>query len=243
MAGDSAPVSRHLVIGLGGIGSQLVRALVPFLHAEPEPTTLVLVDGDRFEETNRGRMLFARPGPKAEVLVEELAPLYGDRVALVPVVEFLTARNAPRLIGEGDTVFCAPDNHATRRLAERRCARLRDAALFCGGNEGVEGGRSGTFGSVLVYLRSGGRDLTPPPSRFHPEIPGCGAQLASAPQLLFTNMAVAVAMLGSFHAWREGKLGWEELHLDLHTGRSVPLARPSPLGLAARKAEQRSSQR
>jgi hypothetical protein len=236
-----------VVIGLGGIGAQLVRGLVPFLHAQADPSTLVLVDGDRFEETNRGRMLFARAGPKAEVLVEELAPAYGGRVSLIPVVEFLTSRSAPRLIGEGDVVFCAPDNHATRRLAERRCARLDEAALFCGGNDGVEGGRSGTFGSALVYLRSGGRDLTHAPSRFHPEIrrpadrlptdAGCSAQLASAPQLLFTNMAVAAAMLGSFHAWRAGKLAWEELHLDLHTGRAVPLARPSP---QAKRAARRS---
>jgi hypothetical protein len=226
---------RYLVIGLGGIGSALLRALVPFLYSLGHPSSVLAVDGDRFEDANRGRMLFRRTGPKAAVLVEELAESFGDRIHLIPVARYLTPQTARLLIGEGDVVFCQPDNHATRRIAERRCARLRDAALFIGGNDGVESGRSGTFGSVLVYLRAAGRDLTSPPSRFHPEIrrpadrppgaQGCAAQAASAPQLLFTNLSVAAAMLGSFHAWRAGKLAWEEQHLDLHRGRAVPVSR------------------
>jgi hypothetical protein len=227
--------ARYVVIGLGGIGSHLLRALVPFLYSQREHATVLAVDGDRFEEANRGRMLFRRTGPKATVLVEELAEAFGERVTLIPVARYLTPQTARMLIGEGDVVFCQPDNHATRRIAERRCARLRDVALFIGGNDGVEHGRSGTFGSVLVYLRRDGADLTNPPSRFHPELrrpadrvpgsQGCAAQLASAPQLGFTNLSVAAAMLGSFHAWRAGALAWEETHLDLHRGRAVPVAR------------------
>ncbi|MBW4968795.1 hypothetical protein KZZ04_20925, partial [Pseudoalteromonas sp. CR1] len=76
----------------------------------------------------------------------ELAETFGDRVTLVPIARYLTPQTARTLIAEGDVVFCQPDNHATRRIAERRCARLRDAALFLGGNDGVEKGRSGTFG-------------------------------------------------------------------------------------------------
>jgi hypothetical protein len=58
-----------------------------------------------------------------------------------------------------------------------------------------------------------------------PSEAGCAVALASAPQLLFTNAAVASAMLGSFYAWREGNLAWEEVYLDIAVGRQNPVAR------------------
>jgi hypothetical protein len=226
--------SRYVVIGLGGIGSLLVRLLVPFVHAADPGATVAMIDGDEFEESNRGRMLFGRAGPKAAVLAEELAAIYGDRVSLLPVPRYLTPRNASGLIVDGDVVFCQPDNHATRRIAERRCMRLRNVALFSGGNDDVQTGR-GTYGNVQAYLRVDGRDVTNPLSRFHPEIArpadripdarGCVAAAPSAPQLLFTNAAVASSMLGAFYAWRLGELHYEEAYLDILTGRTVPVAR------------------
>lgn len=226
---------RYVVIGLGGIGGLLVRLLVQFLHSQGARATVIAADGDRFEERNRARMVFGRPGPKAEVLAEEISELYGDRVTIIPVVRYVTPHNVSRLIAEGDVVFCQPDNHATRRLVERRCRRLQTVTLFSGGNDGVENGKTGTYGNVQVYRRKRGRDLTNPLSRFHPEIAqpadrlptaqGCAAALASAPQLLFTNATVAAAMLGAFYAWRQGRLDFEEVYLDILTGRMVPARR------------------
>jgi hypothetical protein len=226
---------RYVVVGLGGIGGWLLRLLLPYLHSLGTRATVVAIDGDAFEERNRIRMLFRRPGPKAVVLGEELATLYGDRITVVPVPQYVTPRNVATFIGEGDIVFCQPDNHATRRIVERRCARLRNAAVFSGGNDGVENGKSGTYGDVQIYLRRNGRNVTNPLSRFHPEIArpadrlptdiGCTAALASAPQLLFTNAAVATAMLNAFYAWRTGALDYEEVYLDVLTGRTVPVRR------------------
>lgn len=229
---------RYVVIGLGGVGGLVLRLLVPFLHGHHGPTdpaTVLCVDGDAFEERNRARMWFDDLGPKASVLARELSVPYGDRVTLLPVPEYVTPQRARHLIQDGDVVLCAPDNHATRRVVERRVARLRNAALFSGGNDGVENGRTGTFGNVQVYLRAKGRDLTNPLSAFHPEIGrpadrlpttrGCAAALASAPQLLFTNAAVAAAMLGALYAWREGELDYEEAYLDVLSGRHVPVKR------------------
>jgi hypothetical protein len=238
------PPARYVVIGLGGVGGLVLRLLVPYLYHAGRPALVLAVDGDRFEVANRGRQLFGRLGPKAVVLSEELAEAYGDRVRVLPVPRFVTPRSAPLVIGEGDVVFCAPDNHATRRVVERRCRRLRDVALFSGGNDGVEDGRAGTYGNVQIYLRVRGRDRTNPLSTFHPEIArpadrlptrqGCAAQLASAPQLLFTNAAVAAALLGAFGAWRAGTLDFEEVYLDSRALRSVPvrraLARPRARG-------------
>ena len=226
---------RYVLIGAGGIGSWLLRQLTSFLYEAEPGATLAIVDGDAFEPRNRSRMHFTRLGPKAVVLAEELAERYGERLNFVPVPRYVNLRNAARLIGEGDVVFLAPDNHATRRVVERRCMRLRDVALFSGGNDDAADGRTGTFGNVQIYLRVDGRDATNPLSAYHPEIEkpadripgaqGCTAQAPGTPQIVLTNGAVASAMLGAYYAWRSGALDWEEAYLDLLTGRVVPVRR------------------
>ncbi len=226
---------RYVVIGLGGVGGLVLRLLIPYLHHLGDRATVLAVDGDVFEERNRSRMLFGPLGPKATVLCEELSEIYGDRISILPLPQYVTSHNARALIQEGDVVFCQPDNHATRRLVERRCSRLRDVALFSGGNEGVDDPSGGSLGNVQIYLRSRGRDLTNPLSTFHPEIAkpadrvpetkGCTAAAESAPQLLFTNAAVAAAMLSAFYTWREGRLRYEEAYLDILSGRAVPVQR------------------
>ncbi|MEN8184865.1 MAG: ThiF family adenylyltransferase [Myxococcota bacterium] len=237
MASDGAPRTgaRYVLVGLGGVGGLVFRLLVPFLHSAGERATVLAVDGDRFEEVNRDRQFFDQPGAKAIVLCEELAGSYGDRLNLVPIPEYVTPQRARGVIGEGDVVFCQPDNHATRRTVERRCARLRDVALFSGGNEGVDDGAGGTRGNVQIYLREAGRDVTNRLSAYHPEIArptdlppdrqGCTAALPRAPQLLFTNAAVAAALLGAFYNWRLGGLGYEEAYLDLATGQARSVQR------------------
>lgn len=102
-------------------------------------------------------------------------------------------------------------------------------------NDGIEDGKTGTYGNVQVYLRRNGSNVTNRLSRFHPEIAkpkdrlptaqGCMALVPSAPQLLFTNVAVAAAMLGAFYSWHCGDLDYEELYLDILTGRMVPVKR------------------
>jgi molybdopterin/thiamine biosynthesis adenylyltransferase len=117
---STSEAQRYVVIGLGGIGGLVLRLLVPYLHSLRRPATVLAVDGDTFEERNRARMLFERPGAKAVVMGEEISATYGDGVTIVPVPSYVTSRNVARLIDEGDVVFCQPDNHATRRVVERR---------------------------------------------------------------------------------------------------------------------------
>ena len=231
----AGPHGSYVAIGAGGIGSWLLRLLLPYLHASDPGARVTIVDGDSFEAANRSRVAFREYGPKAVVLAAELADLYGDRINLVPVPDYFAKRNARDLIAEADVVFCQPDNMATRRLVEQRCMRLRDVALFSGGNDDVTDPSGGTFGNVQVYLRRGAADVTNPLSAFHPEIArpadrapdarGCAAAAASAPQILFTNASVAAAMLSAFWAWRSSTLDYEELYLDIATGRSVPVQR------------------
>ncbi len=249
MPDPGGPLGSYVVIGAGGIGSWLLRLLVPYVHSSDPGARLSIVDGDSFEAANRSRVAFTEYGPKAVVLAAELAELYGDQINLVPVPDYFTRRNARDLIAPADVVFCQPDNMATRRLVEQRCMRLRDVALFSGGNDDVTDPSGGTFGNVQVYLRQGGANATNPLSTFHPEIAhpadrapdarGCTAAAASAPQILFTNASVAAAMLSTFFAWRSGTLDYEELYLDIATGRSVPVQRTlrrAPTRAAGRRA-------
>ncbi|MCP5040848.1 MAG: hypothetical protein GY944_07440 [bacterium] len=226
---------RYVVVGCGGVGGIVLRMLVSYLRHRGKPAVVYAVDGDHYEEVNRDRQFFSHLGPKAQVLAEELATQYGDGVAIIPVPHYITPQRARHMIGEGDVVFCTPDNHATRKVVEARCKRLGDVALFSGGNDGVEAELTGTCGNVQVYLRVDGEDKTNPISAFHPEIAkpsdrlptqmGCGEAVARSPQLLFANLAVASGLLGAFYAWQQDRLDYEEAYFDLLTGRSLPVKR------------------
>jgi hypothetical protein len=226
--------SRIKVIGLGGVGCIVVQYLTVFLKGLDRSLRLVLIDGDRFEPANSRRMVFTRAGNKAEVKAAETAAWLGtSAVAVVAVPEYVTAENVGQLIRAGDYVFLCVDNHPTRKLVSDHCASLEAVALFSGGNEGAEPPRErGTYGNVQVYLRQDGRDLTAPLTRFHPEIArpvgklptemSCAELAVSSPQILFTNLAVASAMLSAFYAYACGRLGYQEVKLDILEARMLP---------------------
>src|SRR5262249_42769647 len=149
--------------------------------------------------------------------------------------------------------FACVDNHASRRLLDDRCRRLRNAVLISGGNDGIEAGRTGTCGNAQIFVRAGGVDWTSHVARYHPEVArptdqrpdqlGWAARTPSAPQLLFTNLAVGAAMLGLYHAWLEGALDHEEVYLDIAAGRMVPVRRVAPRPKIRRSRGARTSAR
>jgi len=220
------------LIGVGGIGCALVPFLARYLESESQVTgeavRITLVDGDDFETRNAARQSFEALGNKAKVKASELARSFPG-VSFRAIPEFVTAANLPQLIGPGDLVFLAVDNHATRRVVSRRCEELSDVVLISGGNDLTDG-------NVQVYVRQNGHDVTSPLTRFHPEIAepkdkspaemSCEElTLAAAPQLLFVNVTVASAMLNVFYAWRSGQLRYGEVYLDVVQGRAQPVAR------------------
>jgi len=219
------------VIGIGGIGCALVPHLARYLQASGERARLTLVDGDAFELRNRDRQAFPELGNKATVKASELARQF-DGLSVRAIPEFVTPENVETVVRAGDVVLLAVDNHATRRLVGDRCQALPEATLISGGNDYTDG-------NVQIYLRLAGHDVTLPLGRFHPEIAdpkdrsphelSCDelAQ-AAAPQLLFTNLAVASAMLNAFYAWRQGKLQYGEVYLDILEGKAHPILRPTP---------------
>jgi hypothetical protein len=227
---------RVKLIGCGGVGGHVAPHLCRFLHAQRRAAHVALVDGDDFEERNRSRMQFTACDNKAVVLARELAAAFRNVLSIEPVPEYVTARNVELLIDDGDVVFLAVDNHATRQLVDRRCAALREVTLISGGNDGIEEGRDGTYGNVQIVRRVGGRAQTHALGDLHPEIRAPRDRLpserscselaqAGAPQLLFTNLAVASAMLNAFYRLWHGTLDYEEVYLDILQNRVVPVRR------------------
>ena len=222
------------VIGIGGIGCALLPHLARFLQTSGARARLTLVDGDAFEVRNGDRQAFLELGNKAKVKASELARQF-DGLSVRAIAEFLTPENVGRIICSGDTVFLAVDNHKTRRLVSDQCQLVPEVTLISGGNDYTDG-------NVQVYIRAAGRDVTLPLTRFHPEIAdprdrsphemSCDElSQEAAPQLLFTNLAVASAMLNAFYAWRQGKLQYGEVYLDILEGKASPVQRqasPSP---------------
>jgi hypothetical protein len=232
------------LIGLGGVGGILARYVSVFLHSLGQEVRLVLIDGDSFEHSNSTRMVFSDFGNKAAVMRQELLGRFPDSaLTVVAVEEYVTADNIGRLIHPGDLCLLAVDNHATRKLVNDHCAGLPSICLISGGNDGAgpdSSGtvRRGTFGNVQAYVRHDGKDLSYPLIRNHPEIEhpadrlptdlNCTELIASVPQILFANLAVASAMLNSLWLYLCTELQYGELAFDIAEGLMRPVTALDP---------------
>lgn len=223
------------VVGLGGIGCIVLPYLSVFLRSTGLNARLVLIDGDTFDPlSNTRRMIFQNVGNKADVKAEETRQILGEsNVNVISIPEYIEEDNIDRLIKNGDTVFLCVDNHPTRKLVSDHIGQLDNCVLISGGNEGVDPPKErGTYGNVQVYVRRDGTDLTASLSKYHPEIKNpkgkmpsemdCQELAFSMPQILFTNMAVASAMLNAYYALLCGELGYQEVKFDIIEARSLP---------------------
>jgi hypothetical protein len=226
---------RFVVIGLGGIGTPVAEHLSRYLMATDPAKPLLLVDGDSYEEGNRARMRFESYDNKAVSKSQELTYQTRGELRIIPIPAYASEDNIGAIIQESDCILLCVDNHATRKLVSDHCLTLRTVALFSGGNDGVDDTHTGTFGNVQAMIRQDGHNLTNALTTYHPEIaqpadrhpekPGCDDLQPTLPQLLFTNLAVASAMLSTLYPGLQTRLSYEELYLDILTGRSVPLIR------------------
>ncbi len=216
------------VIGIGGIGCALLPFLARYLNYSGAQTRITLIDGGEFERRNAERQSFEALGNKARVKAGEMAREF-EALSFRAIPEYLTEANIDQHLQEGDVIFLGVDNHKTRKLVSDHCEKLSTVVLISGGNDFADG-------NVQIHIRQGGRDLTAPITRFHPEIRdpqdrspaemSCEELMATqAPQLLFTNLAIASAMLNAFYAWREGRLTYGEVYIDVIEGKSNPVGR------------------
>ena len=184
---------RIVLIGLGGIGSQLLPSLVRYLGHRPEPRPLlVLVDGDAYEPANRSRQLFPDDA-------------LGTNKAVVR---------------EGDLCLLAVDNHPTRALVDRHIAGLADVTLISGGNDETDGNvqlvRRRDGYSVDGHLTEIHPEIGLAVESDVMPGTGCAALTAERPQLVVTNLMVASAMLNCLWAVTEqGSVPYSEVYLDV----------------------------
>lgn len=215
------------IIGLGGIGSNLAEPLCKYLVAlhrkegNKKQESLVFIDGRSYKERHDARQVFHRLGNKAEVTVERLRVLYPS-LMIEAKPEYVTRDNIFLFIQEGDTIFLGPDNHWIRLLVSRRCSQLKNALVICGGNKLTDG-------SVQIYRRIRGKNVTPPLTHLHPEIEhapehnptdaGC-EELAEEgrEQIIPTNLMAAAHMLCAYWAVTQGKEDRTEGWFDIATG-------------------------
>jgi molybdopterin/thiamine biosynthesis adenylyltransferase len=204
----------YILIGAGGTGSILFPALVRYLenyhrHIDDD-FSLTVIDGKEVSPTKLERQLFFgryAGNPKATALVEQYE---SDPDVIIAVPRYLSDDNIHG-IGEGSVVMIAADNFPVRARIEAHCKTLSQVAVINGGNEMTDG-------SLQLYVRLGGKDITPPLSQGHPELleddkrdPAAltcqqVAELPSGEQTIIANMMSATAMLNALrrlHNWED----------------------------------------
>lgn len=219
------------LVGAGGTGSILYEPLVRYLaawHRNHEGTfVLGVIDGDDVETHNLDRQMFTGNfvgGSKAEAVVSRYRPQTGE---VHPLHEYLGANNIANRIHDGDIVLIAVDNYPARSHIERHVSTLDNAVVINGGNEAIDG-------SVQIWVRRDGKNVTPPISFLHDEIhtPGADraemtceaiAQIAGGEQHIVANMQSATLILNALRlVLDQAELGWHEIHFDLNVGRMRP---------------------
>ncbi len=138
---------RVVIIGLGGIGLFVARAVLTFLAGLRQvlppghEITALLCDGDVFEPGNSYRMDIPDFINKAEAVAGEFLERNDSLgLNLRCAAEYVTDANIEQVVQEGDLVLLCCDNHATRSLVSDHCCggKLQNIVLISGGNDGVE---------------------------------------------------------------------------------------------------------
>jgi molybdopterin/thiamine biosynthesis adenylyltransferase len=218
------------VIGAGGIGSILLPTLCRFLDTSGEDAVISIIDGDSYELKNRTRQLFSELGNKAEVSVKKLSSEFKN-LEFHAKPEYLTDKSALYLLEDGDIIMSCVDNHKTRKLLSDFCAEELDEVVL------ISGGNAFTDGNIQIFIKQNGLNLCLPiANEYHQEIMhpadkspnelGCGELIATVPQLIFANNAVATLMLNAFYTqfYADG-CKYNEVYTDIITNNSRSLTR------------------
>lgn len=224
---------NYVMVGVGGTGTMLLRPLYTYLAARGDEFKLWLIDGDVVETKNLERQLF-EPGDVTVNKAYAAAHGLGAPLGVIePITDYLSEDNITRYIKNGDTVLICADNFTVRKRIEDHCLTLDTVTVINGGNEKTDG-------SVQLWVREGGKNITPRIGYLHPEVAiavgtdraemTC-AQAAALPggeQTLIANLQSATWMLtalwrkhtGLHHPQEEPREAtWTELQFDAQAGR------------------------
>lgn len=208
------------LIGAGGTGSMLFPALIRYLETyqrtSGEDFSITIIDGKELHASKLERQLFFGRFAGVNKATALAAQYEADPSVVIAVPDYLSPDNIGG-ISNGDVVLIAADNFPTRARIEERGKNLDNITVINGGNEMLDG-------SLQIWLRRDGVDVTPPMSQGHPELLqdderdpaalSCQqiAELPSGEQTIIANMMSATAMLNGLravHAW-EQSLSTEE---------------------------------
>jgi len=209
------------IVGLGGIGSWLVQFMAKyarFTMLQNKKITITCIDGDSYDSLNRPRQNFKNLGNKARIKMLELKAEYDSYVpqgyelknfAFDYKDEYVSEDNINGLILDGDVVFLCVDNHKSRSLVSKHCKKLENIILISGGNDI-------TVGNIQIYQKKEGEEITSDLCDYHPEIENprdkapyeksCEELQESEPQLIFTNIVVAVLMCCAYYNLLSGNI-------------------------------------
>jgi len=118
---------KYAVIGAGGIGSHLIEQLVNMMSPAD---TLVVFDGDVFEDRNLNRQRFDRDlvGVNKADAMRIMYELYADVEASDEMIL------SPEQLEDFEFIFCVPDNNACRRVCLEASDKYK-IPLIIAGNE------------------------------------------------------------------------------------------------------------
>lgn len=126
--------SHVVVVGLGGVGSWAVEALV-----RSGVGRLTLIDGDNVEESNTNRQLPAIDPeygrPKAEVLAERCRRIHPD-CDVRAVVAFVTPENVSTVVPPCDWVVDCIDDLAAKAVLSAEMKKIGRPIVVAGGAGG-----------------------------------------------------------------------------------------------------------
>lgn len=202
--------SRVAVVGAGGLGGHVILLLARAGIGE-----LVVVDPDRFDETNLNRQALCSVKSLGRTKAGEAARQVGEvnpAVRMVPHEVRMTAANAPELIAGSAVVVDALDNVPDRFVLEE-AARSVEIPLVHGALAGLEGQLMTVFpedaGLTQLYGKGSGRAHSPSSPEAVLGVP------AFMPSLLGTLQAMEVIkIILNRHGVYRNKM----LQVDLETG-------------------------
>ena len=224
-----------VVVGCGGTGGFVAEGLCRLL---PPAHPLVLIDGDRVEESNLGRQNFYRQDLgkfKSQVLAERLARQFARSVGYG--LEYLVSRGymgRTPLPQYGLVIGCVDNALARRAIAEGVEFGLR--------KWWVDAGNAENWGQVLIGNSTGSgpgfsrKSQTcfqlPLPTVQRPQLllpplaeeidPDCAEAVAIGDQSATINHAMASLVLEVVRRILLGTCPWMSLFLDLDTGELRP---------------------
>lgn len=191
--------AEHIyIVGCGGVASWLLPVLTKLCVTQKHPPVIVLIDGDKLEEKNLDRQLFAR---------DQIGQFKSDALLARYQSEYPRLRSIPQFLTDGmewernSLFFGCADNHAARRMVL--------AAVDMYGGRAIIGGNEYTDAEAYVYDPEwSGQSLDP--RKYYPEIltqtandptrpRSCtGIAAVETPQLVLANFAAANYMLWLF---------------------------------------------